>query len=205
MPKFIIDYPGLAGVGKYESDALTGIHEAGNPFYDWFFGGDDAARMILEERKARSSSETSLSRVTIPFYEDSPVGGFIGLSGAELQACRKADMLALMKEKKADSSFNLTERFSAARELFPQVAPEVYYLSKIWVAPDFRGQGLGRKILQGFLETGRAAGFKTFQLDVSADNTPAVRLYQACGFQMAQKSCFPQANLEYLSMELEEE
>ena len=62
-------------------------------------------------------------------------GGFLSLSGKELRTCRKIDMLTLMADMKSDKSFDLQGRFAAARELFPHVAEDAYYLSKIWVNP----------------------------------------------------------------------
>ncbi|MFC1782207.1 GNAT family N-acetyltransferase [Planctomycetota bacterium] len=188
----------------YTSEILTGIHEAGNPYYDWFFGGHDSAQKILGKWMARTTSEVSITRVKVLFDGDRPVGGLLCLSGAELLTCRKADMLALMKEMKPGGTFNLEERFAAARTLFPRVEPDVLYLSKIWTNSNLRGEGRGREILREFLEMGRTTGFRLFQLDVSADNRRAIRLYQSYGFQIIKKSSLAQANLEYLSMKLEE-
>lgn len=203
MAKILLDFDDLHESERYASEVLTGIHDASKPFCDWFFGGHDSARMTLGKWITRPSSESSSTRVKVQFDADRIVGGFLSLSGAELYACRKADMFALMKDMESDSTFDLFERFTAARALFPRVEPNAYYLSRLWIYPDYRGKGLAREICQGFLETGRAAGFKTFQLDVSADKQPALHLYRSCGFQVTQKSCFTKANLEYFTMRLE--
>ncbi len=189
---------------QYTSEILTGIHEAGNPYYDWFFGGHDVARKILGRWMTRISSEVSISRAKLLLEDHQHAGGFIALTGKDLLACRKSDMLALMKEMAPDLKFDLTGRFAAARALFPRVEADAYYLSKIWVTPDYRGRGLSREILQEFLVTGRAEGFELFQVDVFSENKIAIRLYQSFGFETTHTSSFIEANLEYFSMTLEE-
>lgn len=189
---------------QYTSEILTGIHEAGNPYYDWFFGGHDVARKILDRWMTRISSEVSINRVKLLLEGHQHAGGFIALTGKDLLTCRKSDMLALLKEMAPDLKFDLSGRFAAARALFPRVATDTYYLSKIWVTPDYRGKGLSRGILQEFLLSGRAEGLKLFQVDVFSENKTAIRLYQSFGFETTHKSSFTEANLEYLSMILEE-
>jgi len=196
-----LDVPGSEGL---TSEILTGIHEAGIPYYDWFFGGHDLARTILGKWMSRTSSEVSLSKVKLLFEDDEHVGGSISLTGTELLNCRKSDMLALMKDMVPDHGLDLSERFAAARALFPRVDSEAYYLSKIWVTPDYRGKGQSREILQEFLASGQAKGFHSFQVDVFAENQPAIRLYQSFGFHVTHTFSFEKASLKYLSMKLEE-
>ena len=50
------------------------------------------------------------------------------------------------------------------------------------VAPQSRRQGLGRALVQDFLETARARGAKTAFLEVAAPNQAALALYLAMGF-----------------------
>lgn len=49
------------------------------------------------------------------------------------------------------------------------------------VAPPFRRQGVGRKLLDHFLKQARDAGAEKIHLEVR-DGNPAVRMYQAAGF-----------------------
>lgn len=57
------------------------------------------------------------------------------------------------------------------------------HITKLTVAPAFRGHGLGR-VLMGFLEQqGWQAGGRVVRLEVRASNTPARRLYAGLGYQ----------------------
>ena len=50
------------------------------------------------------------------------------------------------------------------------------------VAPDARGRGAGRAIVEAILADARAAGVLTMRLTVTDGNRPAERLYAHCGF-----------------------
>lgn len=50
------------------------------------------------------------------------------------------------------------------------------------VAPDFRGRGVGRRILDKGLDIARAEGAASVTLAVDRENVPAARLYASAGF-----------------------
>jgi [ribosomal protein S18]-alanine N-acetyltransferase len=53
------------------------------------------------------------------------------------------------------------------------------------VAPDARRRGLGRKLLARFLYQARLRGADDAFLEVSAENPPAIALYESAGFVRA--------------------
>ncbi len=56
------------------------------------------------------------------------------------------------------------------------------YLGFMYVAPDFRGRGLNRLVMDALVGWGRAYGVNIFYLDVYADNQAAINAYQKLGF-----------------------
>lgn len=56
-------------------------------------------------------------------------------------------------------------------------------LQTVAVAPQRRGRGLGRLLLQRALEVARQAGARRLHLEVREDNAPAVALYTSAGFE----------------------
>ena len=56
------------------------------------------------------------------------------------------------------------------------------YLEELYVAPAMRGQGLGRALLEGAMDTARERGATHMDLGTSEDDTAARGLYESAGF-----------------------
>jgi ribosomal protein S18 acetylase RimI-like enzyme len=185
---------------RFLPEVLPWVHEAGNPYFDWVFGGPDQARRTLGDWMQRNSSEVSLTRVVLLLEAEAPLGGFISMGGGELLLCRKADTLAVLNEPDKTRKAELSSRLEATRGLFPLVGADQYYLSKVGIAAYARGQGLGRVLTEAYLERGRSAGFTRFRLDVCSENQPALRLYTSLGFRVVSESVSDEAKLRYLAL-----
>jgi RimJ/RimL family protein N-acetyltransferase len=53
----------------------------------------------------------------------------------------------------------------------------------MYVRKQWRGQGIGKRLLAACLSLAREAGLEKVELQVFADNTPAIRLYESAGFR----------------------
>lgn len=49
-------------------------------------------------------------------------------------------------------------------------------------APAYRGTGIARELLLHVIDTARSQNMRTVRLGVAINNTPAVKLYESCGF-----------------------
>jgi ribosomal protein S18 acetylase RimI-like enzyme len=56
------------------------------------------------------------------------------------------------------------------------------YLEELYVAPEQRGRGIGRALLETAMETARQEGASHMDLGTSEDDTAARSLYESCGF-----------------------
>ena len=56
------------------------------------------------------------------------------------------------------------------------------YLEELYVAPEQRGRGLGRALLEATMETAREAGAGHIDLGTSEGDTAALGLYESAGF-----------------------
>ena len=59
------------------------------------------------------------------------------------------------------------------------------HLNLLAVDPNWRRQGIGRGLLKWLEDSCRVAGIPEIHLEVRADNTPALRFYNALGFTPA--------------------
>ncbi len=68
------------------------------------------------------------------------------------------------------------------------IAAEHAEILTLGVAPGARRQGIARMLLDDLFRRARLAGAHSVGLEAAADNLPARRLYEACGFaQMGQR------------------
>jgi ribosomal-protein-alanine N-acetyltransferase len=56
-------------------------------------------------------------------------------------------------------------------------------LLNICVHPDHRQMGIGRKMMQFYIDFCRQRGVKTFYLEVDSSNQPAIHLYESFSYQ----------------------
>jgi len=173
------------------------IFEAGRPYFDCLFGGEAAAERVVREWTQRESSELWLGRCRVLRAHDEVLGLTLTLDADELARCRLADALGIARSSASDRQQAL-QRVERLRHLFLPVPREAVYLSKIGVAEEHRGAGLGRQLLEDVL--GQSAA-RAVHLDVSTDNQTALRLYEDYGFRVAEVR--HAAPLTYARMTLE--
>lgn len=56
------------------------------------------------------------------------------------------------------------------------------YLEELYVAPERRGEGIGRALLEAAMDAARDGGAVRIDLGTSVDDTAAIALYESCGF-----------------------
>ena len=66
--------------------------------------------------------------------------------------------------------------------LCSRIAHDVAHITQICIAKAYRGQGLGRALLQHCMAQLRRAGFSAVTLTVTESNEQAVKLYEELGF-----------------------
>ena len=58
-------------------------------------------------------------------------------------------------------------------------------INNVVVAEEWRGRGIGKRMLFVLMELGREIGIENYTLEVRVSNTPAINLYESLGFESA--------------------
>ena len=80
------------------------VHDAGNPYFDWFFGSTERASAALAALIPLDSPEVAAHRVKLAVAAGEIVGMYLALPGVQLTRCRKADTITLLKELGHDAA-----------------------------------------------------------------------------------------------------
>ena len=59
------------------------------------------------------------------------------------------------------------------------------YINNVVIDKEYRGRGYSKKMLEAVTKSGMEAGIYDFTLEVRVSNLPAIRLYEAVGFENA--------------------
>jgi GNAT superfamily N-acetyltransferase len=65
---------------------------------------------------------------------------------------------------------------------FVATDPKTAFLVAMWVAPELRGTGVARGLVESVIDWARGRSFARMCLSVEPNNERAARLYQRCGF-----------------------
>ena len=86
-------------------------------------------------------------------------------------------------ERQASFGVERDGRFDGLVSCFVADDPETVFLVAMWVAPELRGTGAARELVESVLHWGRdARRSASVCLSVEGDNPRAARLYEKCGF-----------------------
>jgi ribosomal protein S18 acetylase RimI-like enzyme len=129
-------------------------------------------------RRATPGDAPQVARLLDDFQAeyDEPSPGVESLEERYAELIRNKEMIVLLVGDRPDGFAQLRFR------------PWVYsaglhsYLEELYVAPDLRGNGLGRALLEAAVETARGEGAEQMELGTSEDDEAARGLYESAGF-----------------------
>ncbi len=76
------------------------------------------------------------------------------------------------------------------------------YLEELYVVPDRRGEGHGRRLMETAFEIARERGATTMELGTATNDTAARGLYESLGFSNLEKEGDPDTRMLYYEREL---
>ena len=104
-----------------------------------------------------------------------PIGCIISYSGDDYQALREYTWSRLWKGVDHD-----VIKHSAI-----ETYPGEYYLDSLAVDPEYRGNGLGKKLMQSAIEYGKELGYDKYALLVAVEKPRLKEYYSSLGFEEA--------------------
>ena len=70
------------------------------------------------------------------------------------------------------------------------------FIDEFYLAPEFRGRGIGTRVLELIRAEARAGDINALHLEVARDNAPARKLYTKAGFEARDKYVLMSARIE---------
>ena len=132
--------------------------------------GDDYLS-VFEEIASCEDSQYSFRNALIAEYEGKAAGVICGYDGARLEEL-KHKSLEIIKKRTGKEVF--VEKETGEGE---------FYIDSLGVLPEYRGQGLGKELLQEMTEQAFEQGHSLVGLLVDYNNPKAEALYEKLGFK----------------------
>jgi ribosomal protein S18 acetylase RimI-like enzyme len=148
---------------------LVNIAGEGLPFFLWqrMAGDDQDAWSIGRERAARDVGSFSYRNATIVDYDGEPLAALIGYEIPDVPDPVPPDMPPM---------------FVPLQEL-ENLAPATWYVNVLAVLPEFRGRGLGTRLLTIAEQMALRLDKRGLSIIVSDANLDARRLYERVGYR----------------------
>ena len=177
-PARVAEIPHMAA---FAMDAFNGYGEV---MYAGVIPGRSAAA-LTEHRFSRAGTTASLAHSRIAEQDGVVLGGLHAFP-ADAGAGEPPDPL-------------IPEARYAVFAPFERLhAPGSYYVNIVAVYPEWRGQGVARRLLAAAEAEAAAQGLGALSLTVFEDNAPALRLYRRLGYtEAARAPVVPHPHLRY--------
>jgi GNAT superfamily N-acetyltransferase len=142
----------------------------------------DRSIKIMEKWITLEHASGGVTSLVIEGYAASEIAGSIGIR----TAASREDVLARGLWRIFTRNLGFARALWATTLLsYPRYSStsSEAYIERLVVSPDFRRQGMARRLLTAAEEFARDAGKRTVGLHVSGNNLPALRLYENEGYE----------------------
>lgn len=145
---------------------------------------------VLEEIAKREDTQYSYRHALVAMADKVPAGAIVGYDGGLLQPLRTKTLSVIHPY---NPQLSAVEDETEAGE---------FYLDSIGILPEFRGRGVGSRLLLAMRERAFAAGHSCVGLLVDEENPEAERLYLSLGFKQVGTKKFFGHQMKHLQAHL---
>jgi ribosomal protein S18 acetylase RimI-like enzyme len=154
---------------------------AAGKYFPFAFGRD--AEAILSEGFRSTNTLTSYQKAQVVCVHDEIAGMVVGFTEGE-QLAELYETETLFGKLLGVRGLWVLIVMLFMPDSFGKAQPGEFYLYSLAVFPQYRGQGLGKKLLEAVEFRAKKQGFNTISLDVNGDNTRAVTFYKQAGYRI---------------------
>ncbi len=129
----------------------------------------------IKESCADPNSMYSWNKSLIAEEDGKPIGCIISYSGDDYQQLREYTWSRLWKGVDP----------SVIKDSAIETYPGEYYLDSLAIEPEYRGQGIGKRLMEAAMEYGGELGYDKFALLVSLEKPRLKEYYATAGFEEA--------------------
>ena len=172
------------------------IHMSAPAFYDYWFGNSLFLKQFIEASWLTQGNIFSHTEATLATHGDELMGVELGYTGKDQRELKRAlieigsTLLQSASVKKEDLMLFSDKGFKV-KYLNPIIPNKAYYVTTLSVIKMYRGQGIGKELLENAIERARSAGYREIHLDVQSGNS-AVEFYERVGFTSIVETIVPE-------------
>ncbi|MEM1080869.1 MAG: GNAT family N-acetyltransferase [Pseudomonadota bacterium] len=173
-----------------DTAAIPLIYSAGPPAFDYIFGTRRRSALdFLTQAFPRTGSLLSFDNHVVAEVEDQVLGCGAFYDGPDYDRRSKQLLLEIVRTYgwQAPGVIRRSLQFS---QVVRRPDNNSVYLNHLGVAPESRGLGIGKRLLEYGIALAKSRGRRTFSLDVALDNPRAQQLYERMGLNVVSEHAF---------------
>lgn len=190
---------------RFAGEVVELAHATGPSTYDYQFGSRAVFDRLVGDSWLTAGTLFGYDETRLALDGDDLLGIEIGYAGPEFER-RKKTLRPLWQPilddgvVTPDELAELGRRTYLASYLNVVIPASAYYIHALSVRPDRHGQGIGAALMKDAIERATAEGYRVLHLDVLSDN-PAVKFYEAFGFEVLAETVTPIPHSHGIPME----
>jgi ribosomal protein S18 acetylase RimI-like enzyme len=175
--------PAQAGDVK---QAVPLIYSSGPEIFDFIFGHKvkGSALKYLISAFLSEKGELGYQNFTLAVVDDNVVGSGACFNGSEKSKFMLPGALHIISYYGLVDCWRVMWNAVRVEQVIEPPKVDLHYIAYLGVAPEWRGQGIGTRMVHNLLEQGRRAKRTLAALDVAVHNPRAQALYERLGFKV---------------------